>query len=339
MYTWPHKGNEAFKYVPIERLKSFEERNLFRGSIDSQSELKLAPGKAAFTQNPLTEQSTHHVDKVLETGTYLVQLSCPEEHSIHPAIDIKVPPSQEVVLVLYFANEHDKSWINLSLNAQVDSKASLTILSNVASDKESHYCVFGNIKCESHARVFWNHLVVKGAFSHFNVNTTLGHKAHGAFRSCILAAETSFHSFQPRITHASPSSSCDIQTRGLGFDKSILLQHGTIYVPEQSTQIQAHYSSDNLLLSDQAKVYARPDLDIHCDDVVCSHGVTFGSIDPEHVFYLQSRQLDEKAARLLLLKAFVFKLLDDYPPAVSLPENMHKAYTSVEQRLTTLLER
>ena len=145
------------------------------------------------------------------------------------------------------------------------------------------------------------------------------------------------HSFQPKVIHQSSHTKCDIQTRALAFDKSTVLQHGTIDVPEDSYKIEAHYSSDNLILGQGAKVFARPDLDIHCDDVICSHGVTFGSLDQEQIFYLQSRNLDYTTARYIILRAFVFKILNEFSVPRSLIEFFQSVSEKVESRLRELL--
>src|SRR4029077_16707404 len=60
----------------------------------------------------------------------------------------------------------------------------------------------------------------------------------------------------------------------------------------------------NLLLSDDAQIDTKPQLEIYADDVKCTHGATIGQIDADALFYLQSRGIDEMSARRVLLLAF-----------------------------------
>ena len=68
-------------------------------------------------------------------------------------------------------------------------------------------------------------------------------------------------------------------------------------------------NSRNLLLSEDAEIDTKPQLEIHADNVKCSHGVTVGQLDNESIFYLQSRGIDEAAARNMLTFAFANEML------------------------------
>ena len=62
---------------------------------------------------------------------------------------------------------------------------------------------------------------------------------------------------------------------------------------------------------------SRPELHIRSDDVLCTHGASIGAIDPEGLFYLQSRGLNASQARALLLRAFALRVLETFPAAAS----------------------
>jgi Fe-S cluster assembly protein SufD len=75
----------------------------------------------------------------------------------------------------------------------------------------------------------------------------------------------------------------------------------------------AEQSNPNLLLSAGAEVDSKPQLEIHADDVKCRHGASIGRLDPDALFYLRARGLDEAAARNLLVRGFAAELLDALP--------------------------
>ena len=65
-----------------------------------------------------------------------------------------------------------------------------------------------------------------------------------------------------------------------------------------------------MLLSDDAQIHTKPQLEIYADDVKCTHGATIGQIEEDALFYLRSRGIDETSARKLLLSAFASECLE-----------------------------
>jgi len=72
----------------------------------------------------------------------------------------------------------------------------------------------------------------------------------------------------------------------------------------------AKQTNRNLLLSDDAQIDTKPQLEIYADDVKCTHGATIGQVDENALFYLRSRGIEETSARELLLLAFANECLD-----------------------------
>ncbi len=85
--------------------------------------------------------------------------------------------------------------------------------------------------------------------------------------------------------------------------------NGRIHVHPGAQQTDARQQARSLLLSERARVDAKPELEIHADDVTCAHGAAIGQLDPEELFYLQSRGLDPTLARNLLTYAFAAEVL------------------------------
>ena len=86
--------------------------------------------------------------------------------------------------------------------------------------------------------------------------------------------------------------------------------HGRIVVHKDAQKTDAKQTNRNLLLSDQAQIDTKPQLEIYADDVKCTHGATIGQIEENALFYLRSRGIDEVSARRLLLLAFASECLD-----------------------------
>jgi Fe-S cluster assembly protein SufD len=93
--------------------------------------------------------------------------------------------------------------------------------------------------------------------------------------------------------------------RGILDDKAHAVFQGKITVRPDAQGIEGHQLNKTLLLSDDAEIDSKPELEILADDVKCSHGATAGELDETGLFYLRSRGIPEAEARQLLMTAFI----------------------------------
>jgi Fe-S cluster assembly protein SufD len=126
----------------------------------------------------------------------------------------------------------------------------------------------------------------------------------------FLAADGQHVDNHTRIDHLAPETRSDESFRGVIGRRGRGVFNGKVVVHRGAQRIDARQSNDNLLLSDQAEIDTKPELEIYADDVKCSHGSTVGELDAEHLFYLRSRGVDEASARELLTVAFTAAVLD-----------------------------
>ena len=111
------------------------------------------------------------------------------------------------------------------------------------------------------------------------------------------------------VEHASPHCSSRQFYNGILDDHAHGVFHGRIIVHKDAQKTDAKQTNRNLLISDDAQIDSKPQLEIFADDVKCTHGATIGQIDEEALFYLRSRGIGEAAARSLLLLAFAGECL------------------------------
>src|SRR5690606_38351066 len=98
--------------------------------------------------------------------------------------------------------------------------------------------------------------------------------------------------------------------KGVIDDQARAIFQGKIHVHRPAQKTDGYQSHHALLLSDQAEVSAKPELEIYADDVKCSHGATAGMLDTSALFYLQSRGIPEAEARALLILSFLSQTLE-----------------------------
>jgi Fe-S cluster assembly protein SufD len=112
------------------------------------------------------------------------------------------------------------------------------------------------------------------------------------------------------VEHAQPHCNSRQFYNGILDEHAHGVFHGRIIVHKDAQKTDAKQTNRNLLLSDEAQIDTKPQLEIYADDVKCTHGATIGQVEDNALFYLRSRGLDEVAARRLLLYAFASECLD-----------------------------
>jgi Fe-S cluster assembly protein SufD len=118
------------------------------------------------------------------------------------------------------------------------------------------------------------------------------------------------------IDHAQPHTSSREVYKGILGGRSRGVFHGRIVVRPDAQKIDAYQLNKKLILSENALANSTPQLQIHADDVRCTHASTVGQLDPISLFYMRSRGIDETTARNLLTYAFACEIVS----GVSVPD-------------------
>lgn len=115
------------------------------------------------------------------------------------------------------------------------------------------------------------------------------------------------------VDHRAPHCRSEELYKGVYDDRSVGVFKGKIFVQPHAQKTEAYQSSHALLLSDRARMNAKPQLEIWADDVKCSHGATTGQLNEEAVFYMQARGIDRAAAKALMTYAFAAEVVERFP--------------------------
>ncbi|MCY3814073.1 MAG: SufD family Fe-S cluster assembly protein [Gammaproteobacteria bacterium] len=116
---------------------------------------------------------------------------------------------------------------------------------------------------------------------------------------------------QVAINHVAPQGFSRQTFRGVVADRARAVLNGRIHIAAGAKATDAALNTKNLLATDNAEVYAKPELEIFESDVQCSHGATVGTLDEEAVFFLRTRGLSDEAARALLVRGFLREAVAD----------------------------
>ncbi len=113
-----------------------------------------------------------------------------------------------------------------------------------------------------------------------------------------------------KVVHSAPGGTSREFYRAIVDDEAIGIFQGKVIVANGAQKTDGAMKSQAVLLSPQAQMNTKPELEIFADDVVCGHGATVGSLDPEQVFYLQARGIPKDDAESMLLEAFGREAID-----------------------------
>ena len=144
------------------------------------------------------------------------------------------------------------------------------------------------------------------------------------------------------IEHVAANCNSEETYRNIAADKSHAVFNGRIHIHQDAQKSNANMSNKNLLLTSGAEIDTKPELEIYADDVLCAHGATIGQLDKESIFYLVSRGLSPRDAKVLLTMAFINELVDqialigdDRPHWIEpvLRPSISRGITGYEQRI------
>lgn len=111
------------------------------------------------------------------------------------------------------------------------------------------------------------------------------------------------------VDHAKPNCTSNQLYKGVLDDFATGAFNGRILVRRDAQKTKAFQANNNILLTDDAKMNTKPQLEIYADDVKCSHGATVGQLDENAMFYLRARGIEEREARLMLMYAFAHEII------------------------------
>ncbi len=158
-----------------------------------------------------------------------------------------------------------------------------------------------------------------------------GPEADCDLRGLYVVGDDQLADFHLDIHHNQPACNSREQFKGLLFGKGRAVFDGRILVDQVAQLTDAQLTNDNLMLTRNAEVDTKPQLEIYADDVKCSHGTTVGQLDQQQVFYLRSRGIKETRATHMLCQGFAQEVIE-YIHVDALREQ-------VSQRLQDTLEK
>ena len=139
----------------------------------------------------------------------------------------------------------------------------------------------------------------------------LGNGSEFSLDGIYFGEETQIHDNRVFVNHLGKNTSSNMITKGVLGDQSSSIFTGTIHIAEGAEKTESHQENRNILLSEEATAQSVPNLEILCDDVICSHGSSVGPIEENIYHYVMSRGIKKVDADKLLIKGFFNEVIND----------------------------
>jgi Fe-S cluster assembly protein SufD len=174
----------------------------------------------------------------------------------------------------------------------------------------SYHIGYLHAQCQKDSRLESHSFSLGGALVRNDIDGYLIESgAHIGLNGLYMGGANQHIDNHTRVDHCMPHTTSEETYRGVLDGKSRAVFNGKVVVHKDAQKTDAQQSNANLLLSDDAEIDTKPELEIYADDVKCSHGATVGQLDEHMLFYLRSRAIDESTARTLLTFAFADEVI------------------------------
>ena len=215
------------------------------------------------------------------------------------------------ITMSYSSSDKSACFLNIVSNIEVEEGAYLTINKFQAESGTDFHFSREAVQQDKNSNFTLNTLTLKGNFVRNDVNVFVnGQNAETNLNGAYLPKNNQVIDNHTIVDHLAANCQSNELYKGVLYDKSTAVFNGKVFVRPNAQKINAFQSNANVLLSEDASVNSKPELEIYADDVKCSHGSTTGQLDENAIFYLRARGLSEKSAKELIVSAFISDVLN-----------------------------
>ena len=303
--------------VRIEDFNRVVERD--SGFLESRLGRIVPPDKTAFTALNAAFMDTGAVvrvdpEAVAETPVHLVFVSGSNdsERAYSPRIVIAAGAGSRIAVVEHFIGIENTVYLdNVVTEIEIAEDAAVEHYKVQQASAGAYHVAALEAKLAAGAS-FHSWAVSLGArLSRHDIDVTLDHEHARCSLDGLYVANGRQHvDFHTNVEHAAPRCESNEYYKGIAGGRGRGVFNGRVHVHPDAQKTEAHQTNRNLLLSRNAEIDTKPQLEIHADDVKCSHGATIGQLDEQMLFYLRSRGIPENAARGMLTYGFARDVVD-----------------------------
>jgi Fe-S cluster assembly protein SufD len=241
---------------------------------------------------------------------------------------VRVEEGGEVDVVVWSsASKNSSGMYNGILEASIAPNSTLMLEKICNEDGEIYHFSHENIIQERDSKFKMHTFTVKGHWVRNELEIiSRGKGTDSIFNGAFLPTGNEHVDNHTTMDHTSTDGTSSELYRGIMYGTSTGVFNGKVFVRPDAQRTNAFQQNTNIVADRGASINAKPELEIYADDVKCAHGCTVGQFDLDALFYLKSRGIDEKAAKALLVEAFLADVISNVP-STELREEIMKIYT------------
>jgi len=303
------------KGVTIKSLKdAIQETDVFvvdyLGKIaNAKNEIFIALNTLSFTDGVVINVEKN---SVIEKPIHIINVVTEKNLITNTRTIVQAKENAAVKIIESFVNiDAEESFSNnvaeffLNENAQIEYNK----LQN--KEGESYQIATEQIHQKANSHFTINTITLDGTLVRNNLNVEVDAEGCETNLNGIYLGKNDNHIDNHTIVdHLKPNCNSNEVYKGILDDNSVGVFNGKVFVRPDAQKTNAFQQNNNILLTDNAAIYSKPELEIYADDVKCSHGSTTGQLDEEAIFYLQARGISKKSAVNLMIAAFIKDALE-----------------------------
>lgn len=295
-HTWSQQAANAQEQSPSEYTTAFTDLNAAM-AVDG-GVLQLAAG--CVLDRPL------HVVHVTTPGAQAVMM-----HTRHRVV---LEAGAQATVVEEFVGAERAYLNNLWVTVELQVGAQLQWLKLQQEGTNAAHIATTTVLQQRDSQFNYLTISLGGKLSRDNLNIELREPgAECQLHGFYLPRGEQLIDHHSRIDHRVPHGTSVQHYKGIMAERGHGVFNGKVVVSPAAVKTSASQANHNLLLSAQAEIDTKPELEIYADDVKCSHGATVGQLDAEALFYLRTRGIGQALAQQLLMQAFAQELLAAFP--------------------------
>ena len=256
------------------------------------------------------------VDKPIEI--VVVNSGRTDNLAVHLRNMIQLDQSAEATVIEHYIGFDDVAGLtNVVTEVVLAEKAELFHYKMQRESMNNYHIAMLAAKQATDSQWHTNLISLGGKLARHDVHSRLeGEQSHTTMDGLYILTADQHCDFHTRIDHLVPHTTSDEIFKGVLDGNSHAVFNGKVLVHKDAQKTDSNQSNHNLLLSRNCEIDTKPEMEIYADDVKCGHGSTVGQLDPDHLFFLRARGLDEVSARSLLTYAFAIEILERIPSQI-----------------------
>lgn len=305
-----------------------EARLLSLSDIDLDSELPLTQFNTALLRDGLALRIASGVALQRPVGLLVVDEPASSASVSQARVEIDVEENGRADIIEYHVSLGAVGhYCNSVVDLEIRDGAAVNYVR--VQNRDRHHAQTGRLNARLGRDSRLNHcgFDLGGAFIRNDLHVSIdGQGAAASFDGLYLGGKDQHVDNHTRVDHRVGPAQSRQEYRGIATGNARCVWNGKAIVHAGADGTDASQANHNLLLSDDAEIDAKPELEIYADDVKCSHGTTIGQLDETSLYYLRTRGLDKIYAKKVLTRAFAHTIVS------------RAAVAEIEQNLAGLIE-